>query len=207
MIMMTPFAVVAAALLLAGCTGSNAPSSAPAPPSPPSASPAGSPASVTPAPTPTVTPATACAPAFPADTLPDTATASGGVLGLQAATAGPQPGYDRVVFTFAGTGAPGWRVEYVAAARSDGSGNAVSVAGAATLQVVLTAVGLPGDTGVALPTPRRSTPRGTTVVREVVLDGVFEGQSTAFIGVDRRRPFRATRLGGPPRVVVDIRHC
>ena len=75
------------------------------------------------------------------------------------------------------------------------------------LRVILKDVGYPGDTGVPDPAPRRFTPTGTVGVREVVLDTVFEGQYTAFIGVDTTRPFRVFRLAGPPRVVVDVRHC
>lgn len=230
--MRTPYAVVVAVLVLAGCSGTSttpgasapsiaplpsadapAPSTqgAPAPSAPASSGDAVPPAAPGPtgAPTGAATPGgtPGCSPAFPANTRPDTGTASGGVLGLREVTSGPQPGYDRVVLTLSGSGVPGWRVEYVEQATSDGSGDPVDVAGTATLQVVATAVGVPDDTGVPFPSTRRLRPAGTTVVREVVLDGVFEGQATAFIGVTEQRPFRATRLAGPPRVVVDVRHC
>ena len=126
---------------------------------------------------------------------------------MQSATAGVQPGYDRVVFRLGGSGQPGWRVAYVTSPTSDGSGNAVTVNGPSYLQVVIKDVGVPGDTGVPDPTVKRFSPSGTTVVREVVLDTVFEGQYTAFIGVSATLPFRVFRLSSPARVVVDIRHC
>lgn len=190
--------------LLSACGGGSSPpaatSSSTAPPStaPPSTAP--------PATTPAASPPP-CVPAFVANALPDTGSPVGPPLGLQVATAAVHTGYDRVVFTLGGTGKPGWDVEYVATPTSDGSGDPVAVAGGFTLQVLITDVGLPGDTGVPDPAVKRFTPSGTVVVREVVLDTVFEGRYTAFIGVSSTLPFRVFRLAGPPRLVVDVRHC
>ena len=146
---------------------------------------------------------TAAAP-FTADTEPDTATASGGLLGMRVARAAAQPGYDRVVLELQGSGLPGWRVSYVDRPVADGSGDPVAVRGSAFLEVVVTGVGYPMDTGVPEPAPRRFRP-GTPNVQEVVLTGVFEGQYTAFVGVGSRQPFRVFRLSSPPRVVLDVR--
>lgn len=198
------------ALLLAGCSGSSgAPTPVAAPTSSPTSSPAASPASPTAVPSASASPAASCVPAFPATTLPDTGSPVGGQLGMKSASAGPHTGYDRVVFTLGGNAAakPGWRVEYVAAPTSDGSGNPVSVHGPSYLRAIIKEVGYPGDTGVPDPAVKRFSPSGTTVVREVVLDTVFEGQYTAFIGVRSTLPFRVFRLGNPARVVVDVRHC
>ena len=148
-----------------------------------------------------------CVPTFPANTEADTETGSGQILGLRSARVAAQNGYDRVVFELANKGAPGWEVAYVDAPRSDGSGNPVAVKGEFFLQVLVRHVGTPGDTGVPEPAVRRLTPTGTLDVTEVVLDGVFEGQYTAFLGLDSERPFRVTRLSSPPRVIVDVRHC
>jgi hypothetical protein len=146
-------------------------------------------------------------PAFVADTREDTGDPSGAVLGLKAVRAAGQTGYDRVVFELASAepGRAGWVVRYVDEPQSDGSGEPVAVQGSAYLQVILRATGYPDDTGVPEPSPRRFSPGGTTAVREVVLDGTFEGQSTAFIGVSARLPFRVFRLSNPERVVVDVR--
>lgn len=191
------------AALSAACSGSSsAPpsSSSPVASSPPTSAPA--PASTAPSPA-----AASCVPAFPATTALDTGTPSGGQLGLQAATAAVHPGYDRVVFTLGNTGVPGWRVEYVASPTSDASGNPVTVNGPSYLQVIIKNVGYPGDTGVPDPSVKRFSPSGTVVVHEVVLDTVFEGQATSFIGVSATLPFRVFKLASPPRVVVDVRHC
>jgi hypothetical protein len=110
------------------------------------------------------------------------------------------------VFELAGSasGHAGWRVEYVTAPESDGSGDPVQVKGSAFLQVVLTGVGYPMDTGVPEPTARSIRPT-TALVQEVRLNGVFEGQYQAFIGLSAKKPFRVFRLSDPERVVVDIR--
>jgi hypothetical protein len=184
--------------LLSGC-GNDAPDALPAPGTAVPATSSLVPSSVAPSPR--------CSAPFPADTAPDTETADGPLLGLRSAAAAGHPGYDRVVLTLGGTGRPGWRVEYVDQPTSDGSGSPVAVAGSAYLQVLVPGVGNPGDTGVPEPAARRLTPAGGQVVQEVVLDGVFEGQYTAYIGVSDRLPFRVSRLDGPARVVVDVRHC
>lgn len=147
--------------------------------------------------------------AFRADTRLDTADANGARLGVVGARAALQSGYDRVVLELGGSreGVPGWRVDYVRAPVSDGSGEPVKVAGKAFLRVVLTHVGYPDDTGVREPSPNRLTAPGLRLVREVVLDGVYEGQYTAFIGMTERKPFRVFRLAAPPRVVIDLRHA
>ncbi|MGQ4819442.1 AMIN-like domain-containing (lipo)protein, partial [Enterococcus faecium] len=61
---------------------------------------------------------------------------------------GRYEGFDRVVFEVDGVGLPGWDARYVPEARSAGSGSPVDVAGDAVLRLILTGVGLPGDTGV-----------------------------------------------------------
>lgn len=166
-------------------------------PATPTASPAGGCPTVVPGPVP-----------FAATTSPSSRPATGGPLGVRGATTGVHPGYDRVVITLAGraAGTPGWRVAYVARPTSDASGRPVAVRGASFLQVTVTGVGYPQDTGVPGPAVTRLTPRCTRVVRQVVLDGVFEGSYTAFVGLSRVRPFRVFGLAHPARVVVDVRH-
>ncbi len=189
--------------LLAACSAEDNANSTPSP-SETTATPA---ATATQAPSATTSPEPG-APAFPANTLPDTENPSGGPLGVRSARAAAHAGYDRVVIELGGTtpGQPGWRVEYVTTPTSDGSGNPVAVQGSAFLRVLVTGVGYPGDTGVPEPSPRRFTSGGTRVLREVVLDGVYEGQYTAFLGLSGTKPFRVFRLSNPERVVIDIRH-
>jgi len=146
------------------------------------------------------------APPFPADTAPDTADAApGSAVTVTGIRTGHHDGFDRVVFDVAGTGAPGWDVRYVPQAVEQGRGEPIDVAGKAVLQVTLTGVGYPTDTGIeeydgSAPLPGS----GTAVVTEVVWDSTFEGTSVAFVGTTERVPFRVYLLQGPARVVLDV---
>jgi hypothetical protein len=196
--------LVAALALLAGCGGTTgtvdaaatagvpAPSTATATSSEPSASASGS------------EPASASASA-PADTAPDVADAvepSG--LTVTAVRAARHEGFDRVVFELAGSGTPGWRVEYVDTAAAQGSGDDVDVPGTATLQVSLQGVSYPYESGAA-EVGRGPVPvSGTEHVAGVVYDGTFEGAAQAWIGSDAAAPFRVYSLTAPSRVVVEV---
>ncbi|MGW6266010.1 hypothetical protein [Cellulosimicrobium cellulans] len=145
---------------------------------------------------------------FPANTEPDTQDPSAdAALTVTDVRVGHHDGFDRVVFELGGTGTPGWRVEYVDQPTDDGKGDVVAVDGDAYLQVMISGSGYPMDTGVeeyAGPNPVRAGDDGE--VEEVLLRGVFEGYTQAFVGVDdERRPFRVFSFEDPTRVVVDVR--
>ncbi|MFF8347317.1 hypothetical protein ACF049_15775 [Cellulosimicrobium funkei] len=145
---------------------------------------------------------------FPANTEPDTQDPSAdAALTVTDVRVGHHDGFDRVVFELGGTGTPGWRVEYVDQPTDDGKGDVVAVDGDAYLQVMISGSGYPMDTGVeeyAGPNPVRAGDDGE--VEEVLLRGVFEGYTQAFVGVDdEQRPFRVFSLEDPTRVVVDVR--
>ena len=148
------------------------------------------------------------APPFPANTEPDTGAASAdSLVTVTEIRTGLHDGYDRVVFEVAGTGTPGWDVRYVDEAASQGSGMAVPVEGDAILQVTISGVGYPTDTGIeeydgSAPLPGA----GTEVVTEVVWDTTFEGTSVAFVGMTEETPFRVYLLQEPARVVLDVVH-
>jgi hypothetical protein len=145
-------------------------------------------------------------PAFTPATGTSTSPATGHGLTLVGVRTAAHDGYDRVVLELAGTGAVGWRVAYDAHPQRQGSGDAVVLAGAATLSVLLDGVGYPQDTGVReYSGPRRIAP-SLPSVRELQVGGVFEGQLDAFVGVAAQRPFRVYRLAAPQRVVIDVRH-
>jgi hypothetical protein len=111
------------------------------------------------------------------------------------------------VFEVGGTGTPGWDVRYVDVASSQGSGDAVDVAGDAVLQVSLTGAGYPYDTGVEeFSSSGAVSASDTDVVTEVVFDATYEGTTTAFVGTTRKAPFRVYLLESPARVVVEVAH-
>lgn len=203
-----PSALVAVALLLAGCAsgtpGSSGTTTTAAPDEPTGTSmpstPAATPSSASPEPT-------VSEPPFLADTAPDErAASSDALLSVTDVTTGQHDGYDRVVLTFGGTGTPGWRVEYVDQAVDDPSDQVLDVAGDATLRLILLGTGYPLDTGQQEWTGSPLVTSGYTAVREVVVRGVFEGQTLGFVGVDAVHPFRVFALSDPTRVVVDVAH-
>jgi hypothetical protein len=148
------------------------------------------------------------APSFPANTHPDTADASSDAsVTVRDIRLGRQDGFDRVVFEVGGTGTPGWDVRYVDQASSQGSGEAIDVAGDAVLQVSLTGAGYPYDTGVEeFSSPGPVSASDTEVVTEVVFDATYEGTTNTFVGTTRKAPFRVYLLEGPTRVVVEVAH-
>lgn len=117
--------------------------------------------------------------------------------------------YDRVVFDFRGP-ATGFQAAY-GSAFEQGRGGKLSVAGGATIAVVLLdpaydiqtgAVTFPHNTGDHV-----ADVRGFRTLREVVYGGSFEGYTTMAIGVRARLPFRVLSLSGPggrSRLIVDV---
>jgi hypothetical protein len=198
---------------LTGC-GSDSPSDQQAGPSASTSAGASSPAASSSQPsagTPSATGGTSAsesAPPFPANTQPDeSGTLSGGRLGVTSVRVARQDGFDRVVFELAGTGTPGWRFAYVDTPAQDGSGAPFEVPGDSFLQVSISGVGYPDDTGVpAYSGPKLVTGSGTSHVQGVAVGSVFEGIFDGAIGLSGPpRPFRVFALTNPTRVVVDVR--
>ena len=122
---------------------------------------------------------------------------------LVAVRAASHPGFDRVVFEFAG-GLPATRTAtYVPELRADGSGDRMRIAGAAILQLTtFQANGHDEETGQST-SPRRLVPALPNVV-EIVRSGDFEATVSYGIGLVQKGSVRLTTLTGPSRVVVDI---
>ena len=119
---------------------------------------------------------------------------------------GHHAGFDRVVFDLAGKGTPGWYASYTKNPKSPSSGKPVSIHGRSILEVQLTGLGYPADTGVK-PYSGPNPIAGVHQVRQVYLTSVFEGQATGFVGIDGHNPaVRISSLTKPIRVVVDISH-
>ena len=146
------------------------------------------------------------APPFPANTEPDTAEASAdALLSVTDIRIGRHEGFDRVVLEVDGTGTPGWDVRYVDAAVEQGRGEPIEVDGGAVLQMTLTGMGYPADTGVEeYSGPDRLAVADTRTVTEVVFDSTFEGQTVTFVGTEDEAPFRVYLLEDPARVVLEV---
>ncbi|WP_198597920.1 AMIN-like domain-containing (lipo)protein [Blastococcus atacamensis] len=146
---------------------------------------------------------------FPGDTQPDTGTASDdALLTVSTVRVAAQDGFDQVVFELGGTGTPGWDVRYVEEAIEPGRGEPVELEGDAVLQVGITGVGYPYDTGIEeFSSAGTVTATGTGSVTEVDFLATFEGTTTAFIGTRSQAPFRVHLLQDPQRVVVEVAHA
>ncbi len=188
----TLLATSSAAVLLAGCSGGD------------NAVPAPSTTTTTITTTSTqATPTTTPDIAVPTGTLPVSIAASEGAqLSVTRVRLGEHPGFDRVVFDLGGMGTPGAMVSFTDDPRLDGSGERLAMVGRTVIQVVITGVGYPGDTGVSAFTGRVD---GVGGIAGVYVGGPFEGQVLAYIGVDAENPgVRVSILASPTRLVIDI---
>jgi hypothetical protein len=192
--------------ILSGCADKTTGSSSSASPAAESAAEFSAESSAAPAVKDTVDDGSTAAPSFAADVDFDTAEPSADAsVTVTDIRIGRHDGFDRVVFEVAGTGTPGWNVQYVDAPSSQGSGEPIDVAGHAPLQVTLTGAGYPYDTGVQeFPAGDPLAGSGTKIVTEAVYDSTYEGTSVAFVGTEKRTAFRVYLLDSPTRVVLEV---
>ncbi|MGH7644700.1 MAG: AMIN-like domain-containing (lipo)protein [Gemmatimonadales bacterium] len=125
---------------------------------------------------------------------------------LHAVHVAAQPGYDRVVFEFASDSLPGYHLEYATGAVVRcGSGDPVSIGGAARLLVRLEPAQAHDERGHATVVERSRAP-GLPAVEEMKLVCDFEGQVEWVLGVEAATPYRVLEGAGPARLIVDVRH-
>ena len=131
------------------------------------------------------------------------ATPSTTVPTLVSIRASHHPGFDRVVFQFAGPLPSQRHVRYVNRLIADGSGRPVRVAGRAILEASFSPAAAHDDAG-HVTAPARTAfalPDVLTVVRS----GDFEALLSHGIGLAKRTAFHVSTRTGPSRVVIDIR--
>ena len=129
-----------------------------------------------------------------------------GAAELRGVRAGPEPGFDRVVFELSGSGLPGYRIHYATEPiRACGSGAVVPLAGTDRLVVLFEPAQAHDTLGNVTAAARSLAPRLRQVL-ELKLVCDFEGQVEWAIGVAARRPFRVLEDSQPSRVIVDLRH-
>lgn len=116
------------------------------------------------------------------------------------------PGFDRVVFEFAGTELPGYHLEYIdKPVRQCASGEVVPVAGDGWLQVRLVPAQAHTEAGEAT-VHERERRLDFPVLRELESTCDFEGHVEWVLGVASPNRYRVLELTAPPRLVVDVRH-
>ena len=154
---------------------------------------------------------TACAPSTPVRTESFSGTteateklrADAPVAVLREVRAAGQPGFDRVVFEFAESAVPGYRIGYEDRPVQCGSGEPVEVAGEAWLQVQL----LPAQAHTEAGEPtvqQRERHLDLPVLKELESTCDFEADVTWVMGLAARRPYRVQELANPARLVVDV---
>jgi hypothetical protein len=123
---------------------------------------------------------------------------------------GRNAGFERIVFEFAGSSQPGYRVQWVdGPITADGSGEPVDVTGDAFLEIVMTPA-----SGVDLSAPqltvvydgpdRIPVSGQTELITDLVRTGDFESVLSWAAGTTEAVPFRVLRLSDPVRVVIDL---
>lgn len=196
--------------LAAGCAsrGTEDPGQGPDPSSGPTSASPSAPASDTPSPSATATPTPT--PSLAGFSLADQRSTGwpqlSADLGIgREARVGQHPGYVRVVYEFTGSAAPGYQVRYVDQPVDDGSGDVRDVPGDVWLEVLVTSLGMPGESAPTPEDPLPSTLKDTGIAAAPALWGGFEGVGQQFIGLTGdRRPFKVTTGTNPSRLVVDI---
>ena len=129
---------------------------------------------------------------------------------LRAVRVGRNPGFERIVFEFAGSSRPGYRVQWVdPPITADGSGEVVQVDGDAHLEIVMQPA-----SGVDLSAPQLTVVYGgpdrvpvagqTKVITDLVRTGDFEAVLTWVAGTTDRVPFRVITLADPTRIAIDL---
>ena len=127
---------------------------------------------------------------------------------LRAVRVGRNVGFERIVFEFEGSSRPGYRIRWIdGPVTADGSGNVVSVAGAAHLEMIMEPASgvdmLDGHLTYTGP-DRIPVTQQTKLLRDLVRTGDFEAVLTWVAGASRRGPFRVQTLSAPTRLVVDL---
>jgi len=113
--------------------------------------------------------------------------------------------YDRIVFEFQTAKMPGYKIEYVDDVRQCGSGNAVSLAGDAQLEITFSPAQAHNDKGRAT-VKKREQKFAYKILKEAKITCDFEGDVTVALGVSAPNKYQVLELKNPTRLAIDIKH-
>jgi hypothetical protein len=124
---------------------------------------------------------------------------------------GAHDGFDRVTLEVSGQGAVGWFTHLEDEARTHGRGDQVELAGDHALTVAIRGAELPPERADDVEAftdehGRVPAPDGATVLTEVAIGTVFEGQKQVFVGLTEATAYRVARFEAPERIVIDLVH-
>ena len=115
-------------------------------------------------------------------------------------------GFDRIVFEFAESGLPGYRIEYTdKPVQKCGSGEAVSVRGDARMLIQIQPANAHTEEGGVTSYPERERTLSLPVMRELKLTCDFEADVQWVLGLASQKRYRVVELLNPARLVVDIK--
>ncbi|WP_040421439.1 hypothetical protein [Corynebacterium timonense] len=123
-------------------------------------------------------------------------------LAVTGVRVGSHKAFDRVVVDLAGTGTPGWYVDYVPSPMEEATGRPLNVVGSAFLNIYIDGTIYPFELGLG-PVPV-DTSGGSTNIVDVLNVGTSEGRSQVVVGLRSEKPFSVQVLDNPTRLVVDI---
>lgn len=125
---------------------------------------------------------------------------------LRAVRAAKHENFDRVVFEFAESGLPGYRIEYVdRPVRNCGAGEVVSVGGNGFLLIQILPANAHTQAGEVTISERERI-LNLPVMKELKLICDFEADVQWVLGVVSPNRYRVLELLNPSRLVVDIKH-
>ncbi|WP_242648268.1 hypothetical protein [Corynebacterium sp. Marseille-P4321] len=124
-------------------------------------------------------------------------------LAVTGVRVGTHEGFDRVVVDLEGQGDPGWFVDYTSTPMQETTGQPLTVAGNAFLNINVDGTVSPfemgRDNGVAV-----ENAGDTGNIVDVTHAGTYEGRTQVVVGLRSELPYSVQVLRGPTRLVVDI---
>ena len=114
--------------------------------------------------------------------------------------------FDRIVFEFKTAEMPAYKIEYIdKPARGCGSGEVISLAGNARLDVSFNPARAHDDEGRAI-VKNREQKLAYQILQEIKITCDFEAELTFALGVSAPNKYRVLELKNPTRLAIDISH-
>lgn len=123
-------------------------------------------------------------------------------LAVTGVRVGSHKAFDRVVVDLAGSGTPGWYVDYVSSPMQEATGQPLNVVGSAFLNIYIDGTVYPFELGLGQVPVDPSG--GSSNIVDVLNVGTSEGRSQVVVGLRSEKPFSVQVLDNPTRLVVDV---
>jgi hypothetical protein len=127
-------------------------------------------------------------------------------ISLTNITVSNQGDHDQAVFEFTGNSIPGWAVQYVAYAVTNGTQNRLPIPGQSILEVLIVEAPGPFTASETYTGPPVVSNPDTPQINVVQYATYGKGITQAFIGLNGVPPFSVSALTDPTRIVVDVAH-